>query len=128
MISLFNFNLNDLEYKPGTSVIDFYTQYRNLFVARLKKKGDTIHWQNTVLTEDEQLSPTFEELILTNLLCLIDNHLPGYVNAHYQHPIGETKSLMYFKDDILAETPTFLKKIQGSFGGVSKEDVDKNER
>ena len=40
------FNLFDLEYESGTSVLDFYNQYRNLFVASLKKKGDNVNWQS----------------------------------------------------------------------------------
>jgi len=122
------FNVFDLEYQPGSSVVDFYCQYRNLFVASLKKKGETISWQNRVLTEDEQISPTFEDLILANLLCLIDGRLPGCVRAHYRHLIGKTKSLMDYKDDILSEALTFLKNIEGSFCEVSKKDVDKIER
>jgi hypothetical protein len=31
-----------------------------------------------MLEEDEELSPTFEELILANVLGLIDSRLPGY--------------------------------------------------
>jgi hypothetical protein len=37
---------------------------RNLVVASLRKKGDTIRWQNgRVLSQDEELSPTFEERV-----------------------------------------------------------------
>jgi len=122
------FNLFDLEYQKGTSVFDFYSQYRNLFVASLKKKGDKILWQNRVLTEDEQLSPTFEDLILANLLFLIDVRLPGCVRDHYQHLIDKTKSLMDYKDDILSRTPEFFREIEGKFCTISTKDVDRIER
>jgi hypothetical protein len=73
------FNLLDLQYKSDISAVGFYDQYRNLIVASLKRKGDTIEWQNdTILAEDEQLSPTFEELIFANVLSLINTHLPGH--------------------------------------------------
>ena len=102
------FNLFDLEYQQGTSVFDFYSQYRNAFVSSLKKKGDRILWQNRVLTEDEQFSPTFEDLILANLLFLIDTRLPGCVREQYQHLIGKANCLMDYKDEIFAMVPAFL--------------------
>jgi hypothetical protein len=122
------FNLFDLEYQKGTSVFDFYSQYRNLFVASLKKKGDKILWQNRVLTDDEQLSPTFEDLILANLLFLIDVRLPGCVRDHYQHLIDKTKSLMDYKEDILSRTPEFFREIEGEFCTISEKDGDRIER
>jgi len=122
------FNLLDLEYQKGTSILDFYCQYRNLFISSLKKKGDTIYWQNRVLTEDEELSPTFEDLIFANLLFLIDIRLPGCVRAHYQHLIGKPKSLMDYKNDILAEAPSFLREIEGKSSEDYKKDADLVER
>ena len=47
------FNLLDLQFQPGTNIVGFYKQYRNLVSANLKKRGDTIHWQNVVLDQDE---------------------------------------------------------------------------
>jgi len=65
-------DLLDLQYHPEFSAVDFYAEFRNCVLASLKKKGDIIKWQNSkVLDEDEQLSPTFEELILINVLSLI---------------------------------------------------------
>jgi hypothetical protein len=122
------FDLFDLEYQEGTSVLDFYSQYRNLFVSCLKKKGDKVLWQNRVLTEDEQLSPTFEDFILANMLYLIDIRLPGCVRDRYQHLIGTTKGLMDYKNDILTGVPVFLSEIENKFYSVSKTDIDEIER
>ena len=36
------FNLLDLSYKPGSSVMGFYNEYRNLIIPNLKKRGDEI--------------------------------------------------------------------------------------
>jgi hypothetical protein len=71
---------------------------RNLVVASLRKKGDTIRWQNDrVLTYDEELSPTFEEMILANVLGLIDARLPGYVRQKYQDLLGRAEGLMDYQ-------------------------------
>jgi hypothetical protein len=115
----FFFALFDLRYKKqeaGGSILSFYNQYRSLVIASLKKKGDTIVWRNScVLTEDEELSPTFEEIILANVLCLIDARLMGHIRDKYCQLLGETKSLMDFQEDILAGVPDFLTEIESSF-------------
>jgi hypothetical protein len=123
------FNLLDLHYKSEISAVGFYDQYRNLIVASLKRKGDTIEWQNdTILAEDEQLSPTFEELIFANVLSLINARLPGHVRNNYYHLIEKTKSLMDHRADILEKVPIFLEEINGSPPVISKIDDDLSSR
>jgi hypothetical protein len=114
-------NLLDLHYQPEASIKGFYDQYRNVVLACLKKKGDVILWQNnTVLTEDEQLSPTFEELILANVLGLIDIHLLGHVRDKYYQSIGDARSLMDYQEDILSNVPNFLTELENNLLFVSK--------
>ena len=123
------FNLLDLQYQSETSAVGFYDQYRNLIVASLKRKGDTIEWLNdTILTDDEQLSPTFEELIFANVLSLINARLPGHVRNNYNHLIKKTKSLMDHRAAILEKVPIFLEEINGSLAAVSKSDVEISSR
>jgi len=123
------FNLFDLQYNKEVSAVAFYDQYRNLIIASLKRKGDIIVWQNeTVLAEDEQLSPTFEELIFANVLSLIDTRLPSQVRDNYYCLLGKTKSLMDYRDDILDKVPTFLEEIEGNIPAVSKTDGDQISR
>jgi hypothetical protein len=99
----------------------FYNQYRNLVIANLKKKGDIIMWQNNkVLTEDEQLSPTFEEMILVSVLGLIDTRLPEHVLDHYDHSMGGTQSMMDYKTDILVKLPIFLMEIESNIAPTSE--------
>jgi hypothetical protein len=80
------------------------------------------------LTEDEQLSPTFEDFILANLLYLINIRLPGCVRECYQHLIGKTKILMDYRNDILTGVPVLLSEIENKLYSVSKIDVDGIER
>ena len=116
------------KYEEKASVEGFYNQYRNLVVASLKKKGNVIMWQNTsVLTEDEQLSPTFEEVILANALYLIDTRLPEHVGEHYHDLLGSTKSMMDYKADILAKVPVFLVEIENKVAATSF-NADQTER
>jgi hypothetical protein len=114
-------HLLDIQYQQETSVVDFYNQYRNVVMACLKKKGDVILWQNnTVLEEDEKLSPTFEELILANVLGLIDIRLLGHVRDKYYQRIGDARSLMDYQEDILNNVMKFLPELDTNLLPVSK--------
>ena len=104
-----------------TSAYDLFNEFRNLVISGLKKKGDVIIWQGgAILAEDEQLSPTFEELILVVVLSLIDIQLPGLVKNEYDHLLGKEKSLMDYRADILDKVPTFLSTIEASHHNIFK--------
>ena len=124
------FDLFDLQYERGASAVDFYNQYRNLVTASLKKQGDIILWQNSkVLEADEELSPTFEDLIFANVLFLIDSNLLGRVKEDYCHFIGRSKkSLMDYRTDILNHVPTFITKIEDILPEKYCHDLDPFER
>jgi hypothetical protein len=103
-----------------TDAVGFYNQFRSVIIASLKKKGDVIMWQNNrVLMEDEELSPTFEELILAVVLEVIDTSLPVHVRKEYLMEKIE-KSLMDFKSDILSKIPTYLIEIDDNLPAKSK--------
>ena len=107
------FDLFDLHYQYGMSYVDFYNKYRDLVITNLKKKGDIIIWRNNkVLDADEDLSPTFEDMILANVLFLIDTRLPGFVKDNYHYLVGKKMSLMDYRTDILDRVPTFLTKTE----------------
>jgi hypothetical protein len=107
-----------------SDAVGFYNKFRSVIIASLKKKGDVITWQsNRVLDEDEELSPTFEELILAVVLELIDDSLPVRVRKEYL-PGKTDKSLMYYKSDILAKIPTSLIGIDANLPAGSKNDEE----
>jgi hypothetical protein len=121
-------DLFEVHYQEKASIISFYDQYRNVIIASLKKKGDIIMWQNNmVLDGDEELSPTFEEIILANVLFLIDSRLPGHVKDVYKIT-GRAKSLMDYRPDILSKVPTFLTEITNTAHVISKRDIDQHAR
>jgi len=119
------YNLFDISYDTEASAIGFYYQYRNLVIASLKKKGDVIVWQNNlVLPADEELSSTFEEMILAHVLGLINPLLPVLVRDKYLKVMGRTRGLMDFLTDILVRVPAFLVEIENTLGGLTKEQLD----
>jgi hypothetical protein len=71
-------------------------------------KGDIVIWQKNILlilAEDEQLSSTFEEIILINVLDLVNERLLDCVRYHYQHLSGKLNWLMDPKNDIFVMGP-----------------------
>jgi len=126
---IYFFDLWGVKYNQETTVSDFYSHYRNTIIASLKKKGDIILWQNNkVIAEDEQLSPTFEELILSVVLLLIDTRLPGHIKDKYIHLIGKSGSIMDFKTEILAEVTAFLTALESKYSPSPKHDKDLHSR
>jgi hypothetical protein len=67
------------------------------------------------MTEDEQLSPTFEEMILATVLGLVDARLPRHVRDRYLHLIGRKRSLMDYLAEILDRVPLFLAELENGF-------------
>ncbi len=119
------FDLFSLQYQQRASVTDFYNQFRSLVIASLKKKGDVITWQdNAVMSEDEQLSPTFEELILGVVLSLIDTRLPGHVKNEFCQSLKKEQSLMDYRMDILSKAPAFLTQMKANLLAIPKSDED----
>jgi hypothetical protein len=89
-------------------------------------------WQdNTIMTEDEQLSPTFEEMILATVLGLVDGRLPRHVRDRYLHLIGRKRSLMDYLAEILDRVPLFLAELENGFtftAASNKGDQDQHAR
>ena len=104
-----------IHFHPGASIKEFYNHYRNMVVMCLKRRGDIILWQNErVLDEDEELTPTFEDMILANVLGLIDCHLLELVRENYSHIFETRKCLMDYKEDILDMVSSFLTEKYGT--------------
>ena len=107
-------NLIDLKWDPTaqTTPIGLYNNYRSLVMGNLGKTGDKIHWQNKVLSEDEKLTPSHEDLIFLNVLMLLHPKLPAYVKDQYAFKIGNTGRLMDFKTEILNKAKSFIEEIE----------------
>ena len=68
-------NLLDLQYDSETMTLaDFYNQYQTIILTNTGRNSDVIRWNNnTALTADEIIGPTFEDLILLDVIHLIDS-------------------------------------------------------
>ena len=107
-------NIIDLEWDPTgqQTPIGFYNHYRSLIIGNLAKKDSRIEWKNEVLTEDERLTPSHEDLIFINVLRLIHPKLPSYVRDNYAHQIGINKRIMDYKTEILSKAKQYIQEIE----------------
>ena len=114
-------NILDIKYDPTGNVtpIGLYNNYRSLLIGNLGKSGDHVQWKNSVLQEDEKLSPTMEDLILVNVLQLLHPKLPAYIKEAYCHKIGSNKRLMDFKSDILSKAKQYIEEIEENSPQIS---------
>ena len=85
-------NIADHTFKHGTPYQTFYKQYRAAFVDNLRKQNDVVQYKNNfVLTEDEKLTPSFENAIVMWTLEKIDPRLPARVKKNYGYQMtGQT--------------------------------------
>ena len=85
-------NIAEHTYKHGTPYQTFYKQYRAAFVDNLRKQNDVVQYKNNlVLTEDEKLTPSFENAIVMWTLEKIDPRLPARVKKNYGYQMtGQT--------------------------------------
>ena len=85
-------NIAEHVFKLGTPHQTFYKQYRASFIDNLRKQGDRVKYKNDLLlTEDEKLSPSFENAIVLWALDKIDPRLPAKVKKDYGHQMtGDT--------------------------------------
>ena len=108
------FNILDIKYSSATMTHSgFYNQYRTVVMNNLAKAGDIIKYKsNDPLPAEETLGPTFEDIILIQVLALIDARLPQHIREVYSHKIDKNLRLMDFKADIFVNIEKFKKDIE----------------
>ena len=105
-------NLSDHVYKHGTPHQTFYKQYRASFVDNLRKNGDVVKYKNDfVLTEDEKLSPSFENAIVLWTLEKIDPRLPSKVKKNYGYQMTGDTTLKDIQPVVFENIPLMLDEL-----------------
>ena len=99
-------NILDVKWDPNADVspIGFYNEYRSVILGNLRKKDTKIAWLDDTLTQDEQLSPSHEDLIMLNVLEKMHSKLPAYIKDKYYDKITNMTSnnCDHVADDIYA--------------------------
>ena len=102
-------------FKKGTPYQTFYKHYRASFLDNLRKKNDKVVYKNsTPLTEDEQLSPSFENAIVLWALEKIDPRLPGKVKKNYGHQMTGDITLKDIQPVVFQNIADMLDELDSS--------------
>ena len=105
-------NIAEHNFKVGTPHQTFYKQYRASFVDNLRKTGDRVKFKNNLLlTEDEKLSPSFENAIVLWSLDKIDPRLPSKVKKDYGHQMTGDSTLKDLQPTIFENIPNMLEDL-----------------
>ena len=100
-----------LTLSPGQKPEVFFKQVRNGFMNNLKKKGDRILYNNTILKQDETLSPTFENAIMLYVLEKIDKKLPAKVQKDFGFRMEGDTTLYDLQTAVFQAVPGMLAEL-----------------
>ena len=105
-------NISEHVYKKGTPYQTFYKQYRASFIDNLRKQGDIVQYRNNfTLTEDEKLSPSFENAIILWTLEKIDARLPAKIKKNYGHQMTGNTTLKDIQPVIFEHIDILLEEL-----------------
>ena len=92
----------------------FYKQFRCGFLNNLRKKGDTIIYNNTKLREDETISPTFESAIMMWALEKIDPRLPSKVQKDFGFRMEGDTTLIDLQTAVFQAVPGMIEDLDSN--------------
>ena len=104
-------DLLEIKYSNKEKFDTFYTNFRSCISSNLKKKGDRISHLDKQLTEDEIISPTFEDVIILWCLDRIDPSLPIQVKKTFTHQIENNLTLKDIQVEIFKILPLLIDSI-----------------
>ena len=106
-------DISEHVFKKGTPYQTFYKQYRASFIDNLRKTGDLVEYRNNFrLTEDEKLSPSFENAIVLWSLEKIDPRLPSKVKRNYGHQMTANTTLRDVQPIIFENIDNMLEDLE----------------
>ena len=108
-------NISNHVFTSGTPYQTFYKQYRASFLDNLRKRGDRVTYKNGfALTEDEKLTPSFENAIVLWALEKIDPRLPGKVKKSYGHQMTGDITLKDIQPIVFENIHLMLEELEQS--------------
>ena len=104
--------ITEHSYKPDMQPQVFYKQFRASFINNLRKTGEIMtHKAGKQMTEDETLSPSFEDAIVLWSLEKIDPRLPKKVRKDYEHRLTGSTYLIDLQVTIFQSIPSMLEDL-----------------
>ena len=104
--------ITEHSYKSSMQPQVFYKQFRTSFINNLRRKGEFMtHKGGKKLTENEVLSPSFEDAIVLWSLEKIDPRLPKKVRKDYEHRLTGNTYLIDLQVTIFQSIPSMLEDL-----------------
>ena len=105
-------NISDHVFKKDMPYNTFYKGYRASFIDNLRLEGDEVIFKNKfILTENERLSPSFENAIVLWALDKIDPRLPGKVKKNYGHQMTGNVTLRDIQPVVFENIANMLEEL-----------------
>lgn len=103
------FDISETKYVTNEDILAFYIKFRSIVCSHLKRKGDKLFSSSQeILSEDEILSPTFEEVIILWCLEKINPSLPSIVKETFSNQLKGNTSLKEIHEEIFQVIPDFI--------------------
>lgn len=105
-------SISDIRFNPGDSYENFYMELHGAVEDSLRKGGELLLFRNNEpLAEDEEMSPTLENMIVLMWLERIDPRLPKKVSATFAHQMVGNTSLRDLQPTICARLSSLLQEM-----------------
>lgn len=106
-------SISDIRYNPGDSYENFYMELHGAVEDSLRKQDELLLFHNSEpLDEDEEMSPTLENMVVLMWLERIDTRLPKKVSATFAHQMVGNTSLRDLQPIICARLTSLLQELE----------------
>ena len=105
-------SISDIRFNPADSYENFYMELHGAVEDSLRKSGELLLFRNNEpLDEDEEMSPTLENMVVLMWLERIDPHLPKKVSAMFAHQMVGNTSLRDLQPTICARLTGLIQEL-----------------
>ena len=105
-------SISDIRFNAADSHENFYMELHGAVEDSLRKQGELLLFRNNEpLQEDEEMSPTLENMVVLLWLERIDPRLPKKVSATFAHQMVGNTSLRDLQPTICARLPSLLQEL-----------------
>ena len=106
-------DLADMALKPGERPQDLFQRLLAFLDDNLMKTDGGIRHHNETITEDEELTPSLENVVVVIWLSLLHKDLPKLIKQRYSTQL-RSHSLASVKDEISGALDSLLEEIQNN--------------
>lgn len=105
-------SISEIRFNPSDSFENFYMELHGAVEDSLRRQGEILIYRNNEeLDEDEEMSPTLENMIVMMWLERIDPRLPKKISSTFAHQMVGNTSLRDLQPIISARLPALIQEL-----------------